>query len=49
MYRALNLAENSFTEAFDREKVHAPQDLPVGFRYGRCTVPDSVIVEAQSE
>jgi hypothetical protein len=32
----LDLGKHAFTEAFERERVDAPQHLPVGFRNGAC-------------
>ena len=44
-----DLGKYAFTVAFERERVHAPQHLPVGFRNGAWHDADSFIVEAERE
>jgi len=39
----------SIVSAFGRERVHAPQHFPVGFRNGAWHGVDSVVVEAERE
>jgi len=39
----------SNVSAFERKRVHAPQQFPVGFRNGAWHGEDSVIVEAERE
>ena len=46
---AHDLGKNAFAVAFEREWVHAPQHLPVGFRNGAWHGEDSIIVEAERE
>jgi hypothetical protein len=43
----LDLGKHSFAVAFERERVHPPQDLPVGFRNSAWHGADSFIVEAE--
>jgi len=46
---ALDLGEHAFAVAFERERVHPPEHLPVGFRNGACHRADSFAVEAERE
>jgi hypothetical protein len=45
---ALNLGKHLFAVAFERERVHAPKHLPVGFRNWHGGA-DSITVEAGRE
>jgi len=45
----LDLGKHAFAVAFERERVHAPQHLPVGFRNGAWRGAGSFIVEAERE
>ena len=40
----LDLGKHAFTEAFERERMDAPQHFPVGFRNGACHGADSVVI-----
>jgi hypothetical protein len=44
-----DLGKHAFTEAFERERMDAPQHLPVGFRNGGWHGADSVVIEAERE
>ena len=44
-----DLGKHAFAVAFERERVHAPQHLPVGFRNGAWHGADSITVEAERE
>ncbi len=46
---AHDLGKHAFAVAFERERVHAPQYLPVGFRNGAWHGADSIMVEAERE
>ena len=46
---ALDLGEHAFAVAIEREGVHPPEHLPVGFRNGACHRADSFAVEAERE
>ena len=45
----LDLRKHAFAVSFKRERVHAPQHFPVGFRNGAWHGANSVIVEAERE
>ncbi len=45
----LDLRKHAFAVAFERERVHAPEPFPVGFRDGVWHGVDSVTVETKCE
>jgi hypothetical protein len=45
----LDLRKHAFAVALKRERVHAPQHFPVGFRNGAWHGVDSVIFDAERE
>jgi hypothetical protein len=47
VHDTLDLGKHSFAVAFERERVHPPQDLPVGFHNYAWHGADSFIVEAE--
>jgi hypothetical protein len=49
MSDAFDFGKHTFAEAFEREWMQAPQNLPVGFLDRECHGADSFIVDAEGE